>query len=534
MTHRVCSRQWSVRWLCAVALISAGCAGDTAPSAQPSATPAGSTSAPAAAGATLLNTIVGRPTATSIAVSVLCPVATEVYVEYGTASGRYTANTPTATALTADPVVLTLTGLTADTRYFYRVRTRGAADASFRADTEHQLQTQRGTGRTFSFGVQGDSHPERAGQMFNAALYTRNMQNVAAAQHDFYIALGDDFSVEPLLDRNALSQSAVDALYLNQRTYFGIPGVSTPVFLVNGNHEQAAAYLVNGRFPTPWADAPVFQGLARLRHFALPAPDGFYAGDAEPQPGVGLLRDYYAWEWGDALFVTIDPYWHSPVPVDNGVPGVDKTKDTWQSTIGDAQYAWLTQVLQTSRAPYKFIFQHHVLGTFRGAAAIVHQFEWGGYNKAGTAWEFSAQRPGWAKPLHQLFRDTGVTVVFSAHDHVYAREQVDGIVYQSVPNPADDTYTAFNADAYLPVAVSLPGARYDPKAGTVQPNAGHLSVTVSPQQATVRYVRAVQPGDDAKAGASNGSVSATYTVTPARVASPVTTLHTTVVTGAVQ
>jgi hypothetical protein len=42
-------------------------------------------------------------------------------------------------------------------------------------------------------------------------------------------------------------------------------------------------------------------------------------------------------------------------------------------------------VLETSHAKYKFVFAHHVLGTFRGAAAIVHSFEWGGYNKNGTA-----------------------------------------------------------------------------------------------------------------------------------------------------
>ena len=85
-------------------------------------------------------------------------------------------------------------------------------------------------------------------------------------------------------------------------------------------------------------------------------------------PGIGPLRDYYAWTWGDALFVTIDPYWHSPVPVDNGVTGVNKVTDLWQVTMGDVQYQWLKQVLESSRARYKFVFEHHVLGTGRGFA----------------------------------------------------------------------------------------------------------------------------------------------------------------------
>jgi hypothetical protein len=33
------------------------------------------------------------------------------------------------------------------------------------------------------------------------------------------------------------------------------------------------------------------------------------------------------------------------------------------------------------------------------------------------------------------------------HDHVFARQELDGVVSRSVPNPADNTYTAFNDDA---------------------------------------------------------------------------------------
>jgi len=183
-----------------------------------------------------------------------------------------------------------------------------------------------------------------------------------------------------------------------------------------------------------------------------------------------LVRDYYAFEWGDALFVVIDPYWHSPVPVDNGVPGVEKTKDAWEATIGDEQYAWFKKVLETSRAKYKFVFEHHVLGTGRGAAAIVHTYEWGDYNRNGTAYEFSSLRRNWAKPIHRLMEDNMVTV-------------------------------------------NLPGASYDPTYGVIMPNSGYLDVTVSPDRVTVPYIRAVLPGDEAKAGATNGAVAYSYSVT---------------------
>ena len=526
----------AMRWIAGAALLCVGCgaagstsagsasassststtststSGSTSGSTTGATTGTGTPSADTVPSASQLNVVLGRPTGSSIAASVMTTAGTQVYLEYGTVAGVYTGTSLTQTATSAAPVVVELSGLAANTRYYYRARYRSSTDVTFQAEPERSFITARAAGATFSFGVQGDSHPERANNMFNAGLYALNMQNVASRRPDFYLALGDDFSVENILTANTLSASTVDALYANQRTYFGLLGHSTPVFLVNGNHEQAAQYLLNGKFVTPYGNAPILQGKARTTYFALPATDGFYSADTTQVSGVGLLRDYYAWEWGDALFVAIDPYWHSPVPVDNGVPGVDKTADTWQATIGDEQYAWLKKTLETSRAKYKFVFAHHVQGTFRGAAAIVHSFEWGGYNKNGTAYEFPSMRPGWAKPIHQLLNDTGVTVFFAGHDHLFGREKVDNVIYQEVPNPADNTYTAFNIDAYNPAKISLPGAKYDPAYGVALPNAGHLIVTVSASQVTIAYIRAVLPGDESKAGATNNAVAFSYTI----------------------
>jgi hypothetical protein len=47
----------------------------------------------------------------------------------------------------------------------------------------------------------------------------------------------------------------------------------------------------------------------RKRYFPNPVPDSFYTGDATQHPQAGLLQDYYAWEWSDALLVVLDPYW---------------------------------------------------------------------------------------------------------------------------------------------------------------------------------------------------------------------------------
>lgn len=502
--------------LVCAALCSDGCGGGAPSSSGTSSGTSGNSSGtappPGEATSSSLNIVLGRPTDSSIAVSVLADSGTQVYLEYGTAPGAYPQTTPVQAAATAYPTVVELSNLKANTHYYYRVRYRAGAETSYHVEPEHSFQTQRGPGSTFSFGIQGDSHPERSATMFNSDLYSLNMRNVASRQPDFYVALGDDFSVEPLLNKNSLTQQNVEQLFANQRSYFGILGHSTPVFLINGNHEQAAAYLLSDQSPTLYRDNPVYQGKARTTYFALPAPDAFYSGDMTTLPGVGLLRDYYAWEWGDALFVVIDPYWHSPVPVDDGVPGVSRASDPWAITMGAEQYAWFKRVLESSHAKYRFVFEHHVLGSGRGAAVILHQYEWGGYDKAGTTYQFPSKRPGWDKPIHQLMVENRVTIFFAGHDHLFAREQVDGVTYQEVPNPGDNTYTAFNSDAYGPAKINLPGARYDPSTAITMSNAGYLNVTVSASQVTVAYIRAVLPGDESKAGAANGTVAFSYSV----------------------
>ena len=463
-----------------------------------------------------LNTILGRPTDSSIAISLMLDPGTQVTVDYGTTSGAYTNQTVVETAGVGAPVVFDLTSLQADTRYYYRPRFRTASQSAFTADAEHSFHTKRQAGSTFTFGVQGDSHPERVGSMFNADLYTLNLRNVAARRPDFYFCLGDDFSLDPMIDKNQLTEDGAAQLYQNQRKYLAVATNQTALFLVNGNHEDAAAYLLSDRYVTPYRNAAIYAGRSRITWFPLPPAAGFYSGDTTEVSGIGQPRDYYAFEWGDALFVTIDPYWHSPVPVDTAVSGVASSKGGWEATIGDDQYAWLKRTLESSHATYKFVFEHHVLGTGRGAAALVHQFEWGGYNQKGTSYEFTSYRPAWTKPIHQLFKDNHVAIFFFGHDHLFAREKVDGVVYQSVPNPADSTYSAFNADAYVPSSISLPGAVYDRSYGVTLPNTGFLSVTVSPDGVTVSYVRAVLTGDESKAGTTNGAIAYSYTVAPVK------------------
>jgi uncharacterized repeat protein (TIGR02543 family) len=124
----------------------------------------------------------------------------------------------------------------------------------------------------------------------------------------------------------------------------------------------------------------------------------------------------------------------------------------------------------------------------RGGAAQAHMFEWGGYNPDGT-WGFDTQRPGWGvtpehpngTSIHQMMVDNHVSAFFHGHDHQFAYETRDGIIYQEVPSPSmtDDG----------PGGIYTEGDYGDYQTIEVLPNSGHLRVTVTSEEATVEYVR---------------------------------------------
>lgn len=411
--------------------------------------------------------ILGIPEADRITMSIIPAANLEGYIEYGgtkTEVQQFPGKTPTQ---------LTLTGLSADTDCTYRLRYRKSDGTEFRSGPEYHFHTARAPGRPFMFEIQGDSHPERLGKQNDPVLYEQTLLAVAEDRPDFFLCIGDDFSVDALQDVNA---TTVKQAYLKQLPYLGLFAHSSSLFLVNGNHEQAARANLDGTAN----NVAVWAQNSRNSFFPQPAPDGFYSGDKEEVEHIGLLRDYYAWTWGDALFVTIDPYWHSEQSVDNKFGGGDKRRDLWGIGLGEEQYRWLKKTLEESNAKFKFVFAHHVNGTGRGGIENAGLYEWGGKGRDGQQ-EFKNRRPGWELPIHQLMAKNHVTIFFQGHDHIFVRQELDGVIYQTLPEPADSTYTLYNADAYL--------------SGDKFPNSGRVRVAVSPEKVRVEYVASRLPKD---------------------------------------
>ena len=137
------------------------------------------------------SSILGSATNNSVSVNTLAEKGMEVIIDYGTKAGSYDSTTAVHKSEQGEPIVTELAGLNANTRYYFRVSYKKATDTAYTSGTEHSFYTQRAVGSTFSFGVQGDSHPERAGKMFNADLYNITMRNAFELQPDLYYTMGD-------------------------------------------------------------------------------------------------------------------------------------------------------------------------------------------------------------------------------------------------------------------------------------------------------------------------------------------------------
>jgi hypothetical protein len=451
--------------------------------------------------------LLGTPTNNSITINIVVNTSINVYYEYGTVSGSYTNQTDINTTTANVPFEVVLTGLNTNTHYYYRMCYSTDGGLTWINRSEHSFWTQRVKGSTFRFDITSDSHAT-----FNTA-HQNAMTNVLNDQPDFLLDLGDTF-----LPGNASSQSTENNKYLAYRDplYMDHVGHSVPIFLSAGNHEDEEGWNLDD---TPFSPA-VGSIQARKWYFPTPVTDDFYSGNEDPLSridetiyGDELREDYYAWEWGDVLFVVIDPFQYTMQNSYGSTAGEGSddpaTGDQWNWTLGVQQYNWFKQVIQNSTAKYKFVFSHNMVGGIpraisvnpagyvRGGAEAAAYFEWGGKNANGTD-GFSSHRNSaefGTTPIHQLMVENGVSAYFHGHDHQYVYETRDGIVYQEVPSPSM-TGSGFTG-------IYSEGNHGDYNTIKMLPNSGHLRITITQSKATIDYISSAN---------TNGTITYSYDI----------------------
>ncbi len=233
------------------------------------------------------NIILGRPTDQSVTANIIPPENGTAYIEYGPASGDFSAGRTDSFACVKDvPVEPVIDGLWGDTQYFYRLQFQAAGSDTWVAAREHSFRTQRLPGDTFTFTIVADSHLGQYGgnTADQMALYQLTLDNAKAENPDFHIDLGDTFAMDPSPLGTGMTDAEAKAAYYVQRPFWGTIGPSIPIFMVLGNHENEEGWNWDDVFSAPDQKLPLVGMKYRKYYYPNPIPDDFYSGNTDPLP----------------------------------------------------------------------------------------------------------------------------------------------------------------------------------------------------------------------------------------------------------
>ena len=335
----------------------------------------------------------GAPSAYSFAVAVSASVKANIYIEYGYTKSSIAGRTATVGIAQGATSNFTISGLKANSQVFYRVRYAIGTSKNFASLTQKIVSTAATTGNAL-FAIQADPHMD---ENSSADVYKGTLKQIVAASPAFLMDLGDIFMVDKLADK---SETNIRGRFELMKGFYKELG-SVPLKICLGNHDGELGY---SKFNTK-----------SYRKEYFPEQTGELA--------------YYSFTGPDQLHIVLDPFTYTTK---------NPSAAGWEWTLGKTQYDWLVATLKNSQERHKFIYIHHLLvgdQTSRGGIEIAKKNEWGGNNNDGT-YGFDSNRPGWGKPIHQLLLDCKVGFVFKGHDHLYVKQELDGIIYQTLPQPS--------------------------------------------------------------------------------------------------
>jgi hypothetical protein len=269
--------------------------------------------------------------------------------------------------------------------------------------------TQRQPGEAFTFSLITDSHIGPHADYPNQgdwSVLERVSSEAGAVTPDFMVNLGDMLDFHEIGFNDAPPEAAYTRLaYLNYRTLLGDTLGHTAHYPVIGNWEGEDGFYT--------AEELERSRSQRLLYMPGPQPTTYPEGGSPTE-------DYYAFTWGDALFIVLNVMTYTTTAhLLSYYPGLP---DDW--TLGQAQLRWFADTLAKATSKWRFVLIHHTVG---GAAGDTED---SAYGRGGG----QAAHVGEQATVHQLMLDHGVQVFFYGHDHVFTDMQVDGIHYTEPGN----------------------------------------------------------------------------------------------------
>ena len=300
---------------------------------------------------------------------------------------------------------VTVGGLSAGTAYCYRVHTGGAAPVDLLgtlATPGFTTLEPVGSTEPFSFAVLGDWGDTTNSGIDDGSVNV-NQANVLAqigrSGARFALSAGDiAYQGGTQTNYGDLNQTGVDISAVFGPQYWALPGMSTPMFAVSGNHGQNSTYLLN--WPTS-ATTTASDGVYAM--VGYPSIDG-----SNP---ASYPTAYYALATGGVRIYLLDAAWgnSNTGTATGGTCGshcaIYEVDHDAHWTVSSAEYQWLAQDLAAHPGGVKMAVFHFPL---RSDDAT---------EPDDTYLNISAGPSG----LEALLHDNGVGLVFNGHAHDYQR-----------------------------------------------------------------------------------------------------------------
>lgn len=342
-----------------------------------------------------------------------------------------------------------LRNLSAATRYEYRVLLKQGSDEALRPVAAGRFRTQRKGPASYTAVLITDPHtgsfPPGSGPVLTL---DQVVQNAARANADFVLELGDNVAWRGSREfPQANSNGALNA-YARYRRQIGPLSIHCPHFAVIGNWEGES-----GKFPEKSIEI-----VAAVRRSLLPNPNHL----TYPQGG-SEREDYYAFSWGDALYIILNIQTYSKPSAPDKLPTLMADVNQIEEwTLGEKQMAWFEKTLRNATERFRFVCMHHPAGGNAGDALNT------AYGRGGArAWNTGEQAR-----IHSLMKKHKVQIFFYGHDHVFVDDVVDGIHYT------------------LPGSCGAPWKFTKEETGYERfwPDSGHAQLDVTPEKATVTFI----------------------------------------------
>ncbi len=334
-------------------------------------------------------------------------------------------------------------------RYEYRVLVKRATEESWRPAASGSFRTQRKGPSTYTAVLMTDPHtgsfPSSSGPVLTLDKVVRN---AARAKAEFVLDLGDNVAWPGSREFPQKNSDGALSAYARYRRQIGPLSIQCPHFAVIGNWSGES-----GKFPEKSIET-----VTAVRRALLPGPN-----DKTYPQGGSERQDYYAFSWGDALYVILNIQTYSipsnPDRFPTLMADVNKISE-W--TLGEKQMNWFETTLRNATERYRFVCMHHPAGGNAGDDLNTL------YGRGGAR----ACNTGEQARIHGLMKRHKVQIFFYGHDHVFVDDVVDGIHYT------------------LPGSCGAPWKFTKEETGYERfwPDSGHAQLDVTPEKATVTFI----------------------------------------------